>query len=131
MNETFGKKEKLKSAKLISQVFAQGNSLTVFPLKLVYLRLAEHDTPNSTKNNSLILTGVTVPKRNFQKAVERVHLKRLMREAYRKNKYLVYDDNTATHAFMFLYLGKEKADYHRITAAMQSLLQRFVKKELN
>ena len=79
----------------------------------------------------MIQTGVTVPKRNFQKAVERVHLKRLMREAYRKNKYLVYDENTATHAFMFLYLGKEKADYHRITAAMQSLLQRFVKKELN
>lgn len=128
MNETFGKKEKLKSTKLISKVFADGRSLTFFPLKLVYLRLPMPDTPND--RNSLIQAGVTVPKRNFPKAIERVHLKRLMRESYRKNKYLVYDDNPAPHAFMFLYLGKEKADYHRVTAAMQSLLQRFINKEL-
>lgn len=131
MNETFGKKEKLKSTKLISQVFAEGRSLTCFPLKLVYLRLPMPDTPNSNGKNSLIQAGVTVPKRNFNKAIERVHLKRLMREAYRKNKYLVYDDNPAPHAFMFLYLGKEKADYHRIAAAMQHLLRQFVKKERN
>lgn len=128
MNETFGKKEKLKSEKLISKVFAEGSSLTVFPLKLIYLKLEELDTPVSSKRISLIQAGVTVPKRNFQKAVERVHLKRLMRESYRKNKYLVHNENLVPYAFMFLYLGKEKIDYHRISAAMQEILQRFVKK---
>lgn len=129
MNESFGKNEKLKSRKLISQVFTEGKSITSFPLKLVYLRLPESGNHQGPDKTSLILAGVSVPKRNFRKAVQRIHLKRLMREAYRKNKYLVYERNPKPYAFMFLYLGKEKMDYHKITNTMQGLLQRLVKKE--
>lgn len=129
MKETFGKNEKLKSKKLISQLFADGKSITAFPLKVIYFQLPESKSHPVLDESSLIQVGVSVPKKKFRKAVQRIHLKRLMREAYRKNKYLVYEKNPTPYAFMFLYLGKERMDYHKITAAMKNLLQRLVSKE--
>jgi len=38
MNFTFSKKEKLKSKKLIEQLFVEGKSINNFPLKLIYLK---------------------------------------------------------------------------------------------
>lgn len=130
MDQRFGKKEKLKSRKLISEVFSQGKSLTLFPLKLVYYKLPGVLDGSSGTAHSGLKVGVSVPKKKFNKAVHRVHLKRLMREAYRKNKYLVYEHSTPSYAMMFLYIGREKADYQSIEAAMQHLLNRFVERAL-
>ncbi|SRR5690554_3816860 len=128
MDQRFGKKEKLKSRKLIGEVFSQGKSLTAFPLKLVYYPLPEAIEDSREKTSGRLQVGVSVPKKKFNKAVHRVYLKRLMREAYRKNKYLVYEHATPSHAMMVLYIGREKADYQTIEAAMQQLLKRFVER---
>lgn len=128
MDQRFGKKEKLKSKKLISEVFSQGKSLTSFPVKLIYYQLP---TPSENYPDNIpyqFQVGVSVPKKKFNKAVHRVHLKRLLREAYRKNKYLVYQQSTSSYAMMFLYIGKEQADYRTIEAAVQQLLKRFVER---
>ena len=37
MRNTFRKEEKLKKKNLITELFASGKSMSVFPLKLVYL----------------------------------------------------------------------------------------------
>ena len=128
MDQRFGKKEKLKSRKLIGEVFSQGKSLTAYPLKMVYYRIPKTLEESGEKPMESLQVGVSVPKKKFNKAVHRVHLKRLMREAYRKNKYLVYGQSMSSHAIMFLYLGKEKAEYQTIEAAMQQLLKRFVER---
>jgi len=41
MRFTFNKEEKLKSKKLIEQLFEQGKSISEFPLRMVYLKM-EH-----------------------------------------------------------------------------------------
>ena len=73
MRETFGKREKLKRQKQIQQLFAEGKSMSVFPIKLVYLQTDHEST-------SKIVAGVSVSKRNFKKAVKRNRIKRLLRE---------------------------------------------------
>lgn len=124
MDESFGKKEKLKSKVLIDQLFAEGKSLKKYPLVLRYLPIAE-----SSENGHK--TGVSVPKRNFRKAVDRIYLKRLMREAFRKNKYLVHSNLDSSYAIMFIYTGREKATYSRLFAVTEELLKNLVQKDKN
>lgn len=124
MNESFGKQEKLKSKVLIDKLFAEGKSVKKFPMLLIYLPLSE-ESENYHK------TGVSVPKRNHKKAVDRIKLKRLMREAYRKNKYLVSNSLDSHYAFMFIYTGREKVSYSKIFSTTRELLETFVEKEKN
>lgn len=121
MNESFGKKEKLKSKVIIDRLFAEGKSVKKYPLRLIYLPLSKAGEANRT--------AVSVPKRNFKKAVDRIHLKRLMREAFRKNKYLVYSNLSSTYAFMFIYTGREKVSYAKLFSVMEELLKNLVQKE--
>ncbi len=96
MQQTFKKQERLKKRKLIEQLFAEGKSITVFPIKLVYLQI-DHQSPYK------IQAGVSASKRNFKKAVDRNKLKRLLREVYRKNKYLIYDSEHTKKHILCLY----------------------------
>jgi ribonuclease P protein component len=122
MQKTFKRQEKLKSSKLITQLFEEGKSLTVFPIKLIYLQI-EHNAPFK------IQAGVSASKRNFKKAVDRNKIKRLLREVYRKNKYLIYDsENTKKHIFMFIYLGKNEFDYITLEEKMVELINKFILK---
>ena len=122
MQNTFKKQEKLKKSKLITQLFTEGKSLTVFPIKLIYLQV-EHNSPYK------IQAGVSASKRNFKKAVDRNKIKRLLREVYRKNKYLIYQsENTKKHIFMFIYLGENELDYKTLDEKMVELIHKFLLK---
>ena len=122
MKEGFPSAEKLKSTKLIGELFSEGKSITQFPIKLVYL-------PIKNSEDTCYKCGVSVPKRNFKKAVHRNRLKRLIRETYRKNKYIAINNIAQPYAFMFIYLGKEKQDYSQLFLQMEKLLKKFVEKE--
>ncbi|MEN8186794.1 MAG: ribonuclease P protein component [Bacteroidota bacterium] len=120
MRNTFKKVEKLKSRNLISELFTSGKSLSAYPLKLIYLE-KEHDS------SSMVQAGVSVPKRIFKKAVDRNRIKRLMREAYRLNKYLIYEsEHTKKHIFMFIYVGKQEENFALIEKKMKKLLHTFL-----
>ena len=123
MRNTFSKEEKLKKKNLITELFASGKSASVFPLKMVYL---ENDHDSSFK----IQAGVSVSKRNFKSAVDRNRIKRLMRESYRKNKYLIYnDDDTKKHILMFIYQAKTEVSYQKMEEKMIDLIQKFLQKQ--
>ena len=117
----FPKKEKLKSKKLIEVLFKEGKTLTSFPLRLIYLKL---EMPLDAK----FKTGVAVPKKNFKGAVKRNRVKRLMRESYRLNKHLVFNNSKGNFAFLILYLGKDMPTYPEVEKGMQIILQKFLKK---
>jgi len=75
--------ERLKSVVKTQKLFLKGKSFKIFPFH-VYYRLS---------NNTEVLKNqfvISVGKHFFKHAVDRNRMKRLVREAYRKNKQLVY-----------------------------------------
>lgn len=120
MDKAYPKIEKLKSRKRIAQLFVEGKTLTVFPLKLIYLNVDEQEVK--------IKAGVTVPKKNFKSAVKRNHIKRLLRESYRLNKASVINNTEGKFAFLFVYLGKETLAFETVERKMKQLLDAFSKR---
>ncbi len=121
MKQTLGKQERLKSKILIGKLYKEGNSVKSFPLRMVYIQ-AEHGA------NYPAQVGVSVPKRNFKKAVSRNRIKRLLRETYRKQKQLVYNSIDKPYVFMISYIGKEEFSYEEIAVKMEKLLNAFIEK---
>lgn len=119
MPATYSKKEKLKSKKLIGQLFAEGKSVSAFPLRLVYL-------PTAFDDDVMAKTGVSVSKKYFKAAVDRNRIKRLMREVYRLNKAAYFNNITTQYAFMILYIGKDKPTLTQVETRMKHLFTKFV-----
>ena len=119
MKQTLGKQERLKSKTLIGKLYKEGKSVKSFPLRMVYIQ-AEHTSQYPAQ------VGVSVPKRNFKKAVSRNRLKRLLRETYRKQKHLVYESIDKPYVYMISYIGKEECSYAELELKMEQLLQAFI-----
>ena len=117
MDLSYSKKEKLKSKKLIEKLFAEGRAVSVFPLRLIYLKEGETNK-----------VAVSVSKRNFKKAVDRNRIKRLLREAYRHNKNMLIDNNVDGYALMILYISKDIPDYNLLNSKTQRLFLKFLDK---
>ena len=84
--KTFCKEERLCRKALIEKLFHKegSRSMAAFPLRLVYMKSpAGEDGPAAQML-------VSVPKRCFKRAVKRNRVKRQVREAYRKNKHILY-----------------------------------------
>ncbi len=118
---TFPKKEKLKSKKLIDRLFVEGKAVTSYPIKLIYLQTGPEEKVK-------FKTGVTVPKKNFKSAVKRNRIKRLLREAYRLNKPILFNNSVGNFAFLFLYLGKDMPQYQTIEVHVKKILEKFINK---
>lgn len=121
MNFKYSKKDKLKSKKLIEQLFTEGKAITAYPLKLIYLKTEFED-------KSIIKTGVSVSKRLHKTAVARNSIKRLLREAYRLNKPLYFNNSSASYAFMILYLSKDGTTFDKLNNSMKLLFKKFGEK---
>ncbi len=113
------KKEKLCGEIAISRLFSHNDpecrSSIAYPL-LAHWRL----------NNSRKLTCpkflISVPKKRMRHAVDRVLLRRRIREAYRLNRHLMPADLPVDIAFT--YIGKGVTPYTLIHKAMTRLLPR-------
>ena len=118
MKFTYPKHEKLKSKTTIDLLFSEGKSVSKYPLRLVYVE-------NIEPNAELIKMGVSVSKKYFKKAVDRNYFKRVLRETYRLNKYLLIDHLEKPYAFMFFYQSKERLSYQEIEEKTIQLFQKF------
>lgn len=120
MNEKLPTILKLKSSKQITTLFANGQSVKAFPIILAYMP-CELEVP--------FKVGFSVSKRNFKTAVDRNRIKRLLRENFRKNKYLFTDKNDQTFLLMFLFVGKELPNYQQINKAILKVAKRWQEKK--
>ena len=117
---TLGKEERLKSRKLIGEVFGKGKSFLQFPVKVTYL--IKENTEVST-----VKAGVGVSTRYFKKAVDRNRVKRLLRETYRINKHPLHDlckEHNVQLVIFFLYVDKQMPDYIVLAAVIQKCIKK-------
>ena len=121
MKFTYSKQEKLKKRKLIKELFEKGKAQTLFPLRMIFLK-KEH------LGNFSVQVGVSVSKRNFKLAVKRNRIKRLMREAYRLNKNILYNNLEDKYIIMFIYLSNKEESFQYIEKKMKELIQSFLDK---
>lgn len=118
MQFTYPKIEKLKSKTSIDLLFSEGNSVSKFPLRLVYVENKEANAP-------LLKIGVSVSKKYFKRAVDRNYFKRVLRETYRLNKHLLLDSLEKPYAIMFFYQTKEHLTFQEIEEKTIQLFQKF------
>lgn len=119
---TLGKKERLKSKKLIDQVFLEGKSFAVSPFRIYYLI-------NDANKKELLQFGVGVSSRNFKKAVERNRIKRLTREAYRLQKNELKDKLTVVDkglSIFLIYTSKELPEFDLVKQKVAVALKKLI-----
>ena len=126
MPNTLKKAERLDRKKVIGKMFTGGagaHSFTVFPLRVVYL------TEPELKSQASVL--ISVSKRYFKHAVDRNHVKRQLREAYRLNKAALLEALAARNeqlAISFIYLTDEQMSTAFIEKRMKLALAKLVEK---
>lgn len=136
MPNKFTKPERLKSRKLIQQLFGGGGkAVTAYPIRAVYTHITPvvgTQTDSKPHAEPAVQFGVSVPSRNFAKATVRNLLKRRMREAYRLQKQILYaalppkttSEQPVSLALMFIYIGKKEAPYRLIFEKTNQCLTR-------
>ena len=125
----FGKTEKLKSRKLVEELFARGKSLHLFPIRISYKFL-----PLLDNEKTILQVGVSVSKRNFKKAVDRNRIKRLLREAYRLQKQeliKVLKEQEKKGCVFFIYTDKQIPPYPIVFNTMTKCLEVLKRKAIN
>lgn len=120
-NLSFKKEERLKSRKIIEQLFEKKTaSVNEKPFKVIWM-----ETPLKSKFPAQIVFAV--PKKTFPRAVDRNQIRRWMLEAYRLNKFILYDvlnHKKKQVALMLLYSGKEIPDYNLVSEKIIVILNR-------
>ena len=119
---TLGKTERLKSRKVIEQLFKDGKSFSIFPFRIVWkYQPAEAE---------ILQAGFTVSTKHFKKAVDRNRIRRLMKEAYRLQKNNLQQQlkiyNKPAGIFI-IYVGKELPEYKLVFEKMSLVLERLQK----
>lgn len=118
MDFNYPKNEKLKSRKTIDLLFSKGKSVSKYPLRLVYIENPDGDLK--------ITMGVSVSKKHFKKAVDRNYFKRVLRECYRLNKHLLFENIEKKYSLMFFYQTKETLTYSEIQEKTILLFEKFI-----
>ena len=98
---------------------AGASRFRLFPLRIVYMPVEGEELP-------AVSVLISVPKKRFKRAVKRNRVKRQIREAYRKHKYLLIDPLKAAGkkaAIAFIWLDNELHASDEIEEKVKKLLQ--------
>ena len=120
---TFPLKEHLKSKRVIEKLYAEGASVTSYPLRAVFLEQEEQEP------TAAIL--ISVAKRRFRHAVDRNLVKRRIREAYRTSKHPFVEALQAKGkkmAVAILYIDTRHNSTEFIKRKMEKLLADIITK---
>lgn len=120
---TFSKAERLKSRKLIADLFKGGHSYLAYPFRVVWLPL-----PAIIDTGFPAQVAIAAPKRTFKTAVARNRIKRLVRETYRLQKNEFYAKLRAENqqiGLLLMYVAKTEIPLGEIEAGMKKVVRKF------
>jgi ribonuclease P protein component len=120
--ETFDKSERLCSRKIISGLFENGSVFYTSLFKVVW-EVSKVTLPAPAQ------VTFSVSKKKFRLAVTRNLLKRRMREAYRKNKSILYEHLIAENTqmvFVIILKGNSVTDYLSIEKSMKEIINKLI-----
>ena len=123
--EGLPKYERICKENDVKALFEQGAGVSVYPYRVIYLfRHDESDRPT-------VRLLVSVSKKRFHHAVSRNRVKRLMREAWRRNKAALYEicerDNISVDVAL-VYTATVIHSYEEMLAKTKKAVQEIVKK---
>ncbi len=138
---TFKKNERLGNYRLQSSLFNQGKAFFQYPFRIQYLFLKKGEELPNNPHPSNRAAGfvfhypakclVSVSKRYHSKAVQRNRIKRLVREAYRKNKNTFYTFLEKEHhnaLVGFVYTAEKIFPCHEVEVAVKHALDKLEEK---
>jgi ribonuclease P protein component len=120
--ETFNKSERLCSTKIISGLFESGNIFYTSLFKVIW---KSSPVPISAPCQVVF----SVSKKGFRLAVTRNLIKRRLREAYRKNKNILYESLMSENkqiVFIVIIRRNSVPDYQIIEKSIQEMLNRLI-----
>jgi ribonuclease P protein component len=106
---TLGRNERLKSRKVIEQLFNEGKSFAFAPFRVYYLF--------NTAGTDPLQFGAGVSTKNFKKAVDRNRVKRVTREGWRLQKIplqQVLEEQNKKLSVFLIYTSKELPVYKEV-----------------
>ena len=113
------KKEKLCSQVAIDTLFSRGagtSSAIAYPLRVVW-----RDNPRRHSNSPLAFM-ISVPKRRLRHAVDRVTMRRRIREAYRLSRLALALPQGSRVDLAIVYVADKPMPYQAVEAALTRLL---------
>lgn len=131
---TLRKGEKLRHRTLVDGLFSDGESVYDFPLRVSYRPLGAEQLEQSFRNGTpdridALQMLITVPKKKRRHAVDRVLMRRRIREAYRLNRLplkeaVEADPRIRTLGLAIVYIHDKNLPYQTIERKLKLILKK-------
>lgn len=131
---TFNKSERLRHKTLVDTLFTEGNHITIFPMRLTWRTLSDKELKESFRDSVPDKLGklqvmFTVPKKKLRRAVDRVAMRRRMRESWRLQRLplkeiLCKREDVRSLSVAVIYLADKRNPMTKISARMEKLIDR-------
>ena len=135
---TLRKSAKLRHRTLVQDLFQKGKSVYSGPLRVTFRAISEEELESSFRGAVPDLLGpvqfmITVPKKKRRHAVDRVLMRRRIREAFRLQWHplrdkIRTDPSIRTLSLAIVYMDTSNEDMAAISAAVGSALSKVRKK---
>ena len=137
----FPKANRLHHRSLVERLFLEGKTFYDFPFKVYWKCLTEEELEDNFRNNVPEGIGslqflITVPKKKRKKAVDRVLMRRRVREAFRLNRTSLenlIDDKESIRTFevAFIYIHTQNLEYAVIENKVVNIIEKLKLKLLS
>jgi len=122
----FRKEERLSGIKSVQRLFTEKTgSIFIYPLKLTWCFHLDDGVPP-------VRVLMAVPKKRFRHANKRNHVKRILREVYRKNAHPLREylsSNSKKMDMSLSYVGEKELNLQEVERIFLSIVERFIEQD--